>query len=173
MRPSQGRERGSIPPSRSMENKTGKPIISVCVRLVIIKNSKILLTFTERNNFYYYTGGHLEYGESLIDACKREMKEETGANFKFKKILYIRDFTDEKNLEQAVEFFILGDTNKFTEINNLLDPESTVKGFNSWQRWVNLSELPNIDIRPKALTKILISDFRSNFQGGIKYLRIL
>lgn len=83
-----------------MDNK----IIKVRVRLVIIKNGKILLHYTENGNYYFYTGGHLEFGETLLDACKREVLEETGSSFTFKKILYIREFILPEENEHSVEF---------------------------------------------------------------------
>ena len=149
-----------------MDNKK----INVRVRLVIIKNGKILLHFTENGNFYFYTGGHLEFGETLIQACEREVLEETGAKFTFKKILYIRDFILLKENEHSVEFFILGDIDKFEELEGLIDPEGEKKGWKSWQNWIDIKKLKDTNVRPKSLSEILISDYKSGFASGTKYL---
>ncbi len=144
-------------------------MINVRVRLVIIKNDKILLHYTENGNFYFYTGGHLEFGETLTDACVREVKEETGANFTFKKILYIREFILPEENDHSVEFFILGDIDKFEELEGYIDPEGTTKGWKSWQNWIDLGKLKDINVKPKSLSEILISDYKSGFTAGIKY----
>ena len=68
------------------------PQIHVRLRMIIIKNGQVLLTHNKAKNYYYYIGGHLEYGESILDGCVREIKEECGPDteFTFQKILYIR-----------------------------------------------------------------------------------
>ncbi len=144
--------------------------INIRVRLVIIKNNKILLHYTENGNYYFYTGGHVEFGETLVQACKREVLEETGANFTFKKILYIREFILPEENEHSVEFFNLGDIDKFEELEGLIDPEGATKGWKSWQNWIDIEKLKDINVKPKSLSEILISDYKSGFTDGIKYL---
>ena len=144
--------------------------INVRVRLVIIKNGKILLHFTENGKFYFYTGGHLEFGETIKQACEREAMEETGANFTFKKILYIRDFIHPEDGEHSVEFFILGDLDKFEEIEGLHDPQSVEKGWKSWQNWIDLEKLKEINVKPKTLTRILLEDYKNRFTSETRYL---
>lgn len=53
------------------------------VRLVIIKNKKLLLTYTKDGDFYFYIGGKMEFGETLEQACLREIKEECGKDVDF------------------------------------------------------------------------------------------
>jgi len=80
-------------------------ILNVRLRLIIIKNGKILTEYNAKKDFCFYIGGHLEYGETILEGCKREIEEECGegTEFKLEKVLYIRDFFDSDNGEQNVE----------------------------------------------------------------------
>ncbi|MES3005913.1 MAG: NUDIX domain-containing protein [Patescibacteria group bacterium] len=55
----------------------------VAVNIFVIKDNKLLLGKRRKpssDGFYGLPGGHLEYMEYLVDAAKRELKEETGLN---------------------------------------------------------------------------------------------
>lgn len=141
--------------------------IKVRVRLIIIKQGKILLSYVKDENFYFYIGGKVEFGETIKQACIREIEEECGAKFAFKKILYIRDFIMPENNEHSVELYILGDIDKFAEIEGVKDGEFAG---NHWQTWIDLSRLNELDVRPKGLTKYLINDYQNGFSNETKYL---
>lgn len=136
------------------------------VRLIIIKDHKILLTHTSLEDFYFYIGGKIEFGETIEQACKREVVEECGegAVFNFNKILYIRDFI--KNNEHSIEFFVLGGINKFSEIEGKIDPEFPDS---HTQRWLNLDNLP-ANLYPQSLTKVLLEDYKNGFPNQGLYL---
>lgn len=146
-----------------MDEKKIKPR----VRLIIIKEGKILLSYTNQEKFYFYIGGKVEYGETLIQACQREIEEECGAKFTFQKILYVRDYIKPKENEHSLELYILGDIDKFEEIEGVKDKEFDG---NHWQTWVDLDKLPKLDVRPKNLTNQLITDYQNRFSGETKYL---
>ncbi|HEX7042853.1 MAG TPA: NUDIX hydrolase [Patescibacteria group bacterium] len=60
-----------------MEN----PKVRVGVAVVIKKNKKVLLGLRKGSHgagTWAFPGGHLEFGESILDTAKRELKEETG-----------------------------------------------------------------------------------------------
>lgn len=138
------------------------------VRLVIIKNKKILLSYTSEGKFYFYIGGKMEYGETLEEACKREIQEECGeeVNFIFKKILYIRDYIKPEEDEHSIEFYILGNINKFEEIEGKIDQEYPTSHH---QTWVDINNLPK-NILPKKLTQLIIQDYKNNFPNQGEYL---
>lgn len=163
--------------------------IKIRVRLVIIKNNKILLSYTKDEDFYFYIGGKVEFGETLKEACRREVLEECKANFEFKKILYVRDFIATNRLkleetpsvssgnfilpeidEHSVEFYILGNVNKFEEIEGIKDEE-----FNGrhWQTWVDLDKLSKINIKPKSLTEKIIKSYKKGFSNGTEYVGVI
>jgi len=144
-----------------------KDEINVRVRLIIIKKDKILLSYVRDENFYFYIGGKMEYGETVEQACKREIQEECKANFTLKKILYIRDFIVPKINEHSLELFILGDIDKFEEVEGIIDREF---GNNKWQTWVDIKDLSKIKILPKKLTKTLLRNHKQGFKNPISYL---
>ncbi len=137
------------------------------VRLIVIKDNKILLSYVKSEDFYFYIGGKMEWGETIKQACQREMKEEANANFDFKKIIYIRDYIKPDMDEHSIELYILGDIDKFKEVEGLRDEEFDG---DHWQTWVDLDKLQNIDVRPKELVKQIIKDHKKGFKTGAIYL---
>ncbi|KKQ41693.1 MAG: hypothetical protein US60_C0031G0003 [Microgenomates group bacterium GW2011_GWC1_37_8] len=156
-----------------MENKTRyccrENKINVRVRLVIIHNRKVLVQYRKKWNYYHYTGGHLEYGETIKEACKRETREECGndVNFDFKKILYIRDFIVPDENEHSVELFILGNINKTEKLDGLKDPEHP-DGL-VWLTWLDIDSLPN-NLLPRTLSSKLLTDFNNEFPKDGEYI---
>ena len=143
--------------------------INIRLRMIIIKNNKLLTTYTKNGDFYYYVGGHLEYGETILEGCKREIIEECGkgTEFTIKKVLYIRDFFDKKENNQNVELFILGDINKFEELEHHLDPQH--EDGHVWLTWLDIENLPN-NLFPRSLNKKLLEDFNKGFPNTGEYI---
>lgn len=50
----------------------------IIVRGVVIKNGKILVCQTERHDYFFLPGGHVEFGENMKKALYREFQEELG-----------------------------------------------------------------------------------------------
>jgi len=109
----------------------------------------------------------MEWGETVEEACSREMREECDARFTFRKILYVRDFIAREINEHSVELFILGELDKGEEVEGKIDEEF---GPNKWQTWVELDNLKNIDVRPRELTDILLKDFQQGFKRSGVYV---
>lgn len=147
-----------------MKNKEKK--IKPRVRLIIIKNGKILMSYVKDEDFYFFIGGKMEYGETLEETCKREVFEECRANFKFKKILYVRDFIKPEMDEHSLELFILGDIDRFEEVEGFVDEEYETH----YQTWLDLGNLENYNIKPKGLIKTIKDDYKSGFKDGIGYI---
>lgn len=136
-------------------------------RLIIIKNGKILMSYVKDEDFYFFIGGKMEFGETLEETCKREVMEECKANFTFKKIVYVRDYIKPEEDEHSLELFILGDIDKFEEVEGLVDEEG--KG-NHYQTWIPLDKLGDFNIKPKGLIKKLLKDYKTGFKNGIGYI---
>lgn len=144
--------------------------IKVRLRLVIIKKGKLLGYYDSMENFYFFMGGKLEFGETIENGWKREVREELGESvkFTFKKILYVRDFIINENgrNEHSLELFILGDINKFEEVEKRPDPEYQGK---KWPTWLDLKNLPD-NLRPQALVKKLLKDYKKGFPNSGEYV---
>lgn len=54
----------------------------VCVRGIIFYKNKILICKLKKENFYFFPGGHLKFGETIKEALFREFKEELGIEIK-------------------------------------------------------------------------------------------
>ncbi len=146
-----------------MNNKT-----KVRLRLVIIKNDKLLAYYDSIDDYYFYIGGKLDFGETIKECWEREVKEELGEDvkFTFKKILYIRDFILPEENEHSLELFILGDINKFEEIEGRPDPEFDGK---KWPTWLDINNLPD-NLYPKPLSKKILKDYQNNFPKEGEYI---
>jgi len=76
----------------------------VRTRGIIVYNEKILVMKHDSNDYYYaLPGGHMEFGEKVIDSLEREIIEELGIVPQIGRLLFINDFTREEG--QSVEFF--------------------------------------------------------------------
>lgn len=66
---------------------------------LIYQDQRILLQNRVKKDWAGYTlpGGHVEPGESIVDACIREMKEETGLAVSNVKLCGIKQFPDGEN----------------------------------------------------------------------------
>lgn len=144
--------------------------IKVRARLVIIKEGKLLVTYDSSNDYYFYVGGKLEFGETLKEGCEREVREECGAsvNFEFKKILYVRDFVLPEENEHSLELFILGEIDaEPVALEHKIDEEFAAG--DKWLTWLEMEKLP-ANLRPAALTAKLREDYLAGFHTEGEYL---
>lgn len=135
--------------------------------MIIIKEGKILMSYVKDENFYFFIGGKMKYGETVEEACVREVIEECQANFILEKILYVRDYIKPEVDEHSLELYIKGDIDKFEEVEGVLDDEFDG---NHWQTWVSINKLKSLDVRPKKLLNELIKDYKEGFKNQVSYL---
>lgn len=102
------------------DNLKDSDIDEVVVRTKgLIINDKDEITLGYSHKTYQFPGGHLEYGESLDECLKREIKEETGIELEevalnpFVKIIYYtKNYRDSgKNRKNEIYYYIIK-TNK-------------------------------------------------------------
>lgn len=143
-------------------------MIHVRLRIVVIKNDKLLVQYRQKQDYYHYIGGHLEYGETVMEGCIREVAEECdGAKFEFKNILYIRDFIFPEENEHSVKLFTWGDVGKFEELEHLFDPQHDDGSV--WCTWLDINNLPD-NLYPHPLSQKLLNDCKNGFLKEGEYV---
>ncbi len=118
-------------------------IVELTVLCLIQDGEKILLQNRVKKDWKGYTlpGGHVEAGESFVDAVKREMKEETGLNIQNPKLVGIKQFPF-KN-EEGVDCRYIVLLFKAEEFKG--EVVSSSEGEMTWVRYDQLSSMDTVD----------------------------
>lgn len=106
------------------------------VLCLIQDGNRVLLQNRVKNDWKGYTlpGGHVEAGESFVDAVVREMKEETGLSIKNPKIVGIKHFPMENGRYIVLLF-------KATEFEG-----TVVSSEEGEMEWISLDDLSAINV---------------------------
>ncbi len=113
------------------------------VLCLISDGDKVLLQNRVKEDWKGYTlpGGHVEQGESFVDAVIREMKEETGLNIRNPKLAGIKQFPlKDGKYENGRYVVLLFKTSDFT--GNVI---SSAEGKMEWVEISRLGELATVD----------------------------
>lgn len=129
-----------------MENK-----IVVVVKGILLKGGKALIVKRADDDTgggtWEFSGGKIEFGESLEDALKREYLEETGVNIEVSKILYVTSFKTNVNRQVVLISYLC----------NCDDCHSITLSFeHSEYMWANRGELK------KRLSEGIVDDIERN-----------
>ena len=113
------------------------------VYALIIENKKILLTKGRHHGIWELPGGGIEMDETIIDALKREVREETGYNI---------SVTDQRPVYGDDKFFYILDLDKYCHTIIMVfraqhyeenyNPSVIHKGEIEEVGWFDLDELP-------------------------------
>lgn len=73
--------------------------------IILCEGELLVVKHSFDHNYYALPGGHLEYGETILECIEREIIEELGIKPEIGRLLYIHDYIDENDGVQSVEFF--------------------------------------------------------------------
>ena len=130
--------------------------VELTVLCLLQNRDRILLQNRVKKDWEGYTlpGGHVEPGESFVDAVVREMKEETGLTIISPKLVGIKQFP----IKNGRYIVLLYKAEKYTG-----DLCSSEEGQMEWVRYDQLSELNTVDDF-EDLLKVINAPDLSEFQ---------
>ena len=75
--------------NKDMCVRLGEGVINIRAGAIIIKDNKVLMVKNNKNNYYYSVGGRIQFGETALQAIKREVKEELGFEMEVDRLGFI------------------------------------------------------------------------------------
>lgn len=130
--------------------------VELTVLCLIHKGDNYLLQDRMKEDWKGYTlpGGHIEPGESIVEAVIREMKEETGLEIKQPHLCGVKQFP----IEGGRYIVFLFETEQFEGVLNSSD-EGTM-------HWVNVENLSSVNLVNDFddLLEVMLTDTLTEFQ---------
>ena len=129
--------------------KTHKGRFNYRVGAIIIHDNKILMVKNSRDTYYYSVGGRVHLHETMEDAIKREVYEETGVSFDIDHMGYIHEnffkipHTGETYHEVSIYYYM-----KPIDNYNLICKSLTEDGITKSLKWIPLDDIQNYEIYP-------------------------
>lgn len=131
--------------------------MEVIVGTIILKDNKVLMVKETKKECYgklAFPAGHLEEGEIICEAAKRELMEETGYKAELIKVFPIITFSGKRPM---IMIHFLGNNEELVEKYNT----DEILGI----EWVDISDFENLDssqFRNYSVFKIIIQSLLNN-----------
>ncbi len=111
----------------------------ICSRAIIIKDGRILLPKPKNESWYFFPGGHIDFGEKAEKALRRELKEELSVEIeKVEFIGTVENCYDEKSVrhhELDIVFAVNLGNQEIQDVEDHID-----------FHWIDLEKLEKADI---------------------------
>lgn len=136
------------------------------VRGVLVQAQHLLVCKNKKKDYFYLPGGHIEFGESMVEALQREWQEELGVTCEVQKFLafFEERFTDADHFKHH-EYTFLYNVSCPTILQNQTPPsaESHIEF-----HWLPTADLPKYILLPQNTQKYLVDFFEDNFEDKDK-----
>ena len=145
--------------------------VNVVVRGLMFKEDRLLVTQWRNNGVSFGIGGRVDFGESVVDAIHREVREETGAEITINKLLYFSEqtFVSDRGVhyhELGWYFWVEPDR----EICGLDEVIQNPDHRDLIIRYLKIDDLAGSDFWPKFLPQYLPADFKQGFSQNPRHL---
>jgi len=132
------------------------------VRTIIIENGKVLLMHRIKDTKYWvFPGGGLEEGEDHHSALKREAMEELGVEIEIgEKFCEDRCKVNDQDVCHCFYVCKITGGELGTGDGPEWQPDGGYEGIHEIQ-WRDLSELPNLDVRPNFIRDLVVKEFQA------------
>ncbi len=145
--------------SKDLTLPTPNGVFTFRIGYLAFNGDKILLQYDPKNNYWFITGGRVEFGNTTSETVAREVAEELSLDIsKMELAGFIENFfsLDGDNYHEIAVYY------RICLPENFELPTKEACGKPIILGWHNLEDLEAIDIKP-ALTKELWSGFQQGF----------
>lgn len=145
--------------------------VNVVVRGLMFKEDRLLVTQWKNDGIVFGIGGRVDFGESVVDAVHREVREETGAEITINKLLYFSEHS-----------FISGKGVHYHELGWYfwVEPDREICGLDEVIqnpdhpdliiRYLKVDDIPSHSFWPYFLPQYLPVDFKQGFSQSPRHI---
>ena len=132
-------------------------IINNSIKAIIIDKTRLLavqMKSDDGKEYYTLPGGKQKPDELMLDALKREVKEETGYEIEPKTLLFIREGFNNESQHHRIEFMFICET--------IGEPDESALKFDNNQigiKWLNIDNITHEELHPAELRNVIKRHF--------------
>jgi 8-oxo-dGTP diphosphatase len=123
--------------------------IQLIVRAIVVKGKNLLVCRIKEANYYFLPGGHVEFGEHVETALRRELREELGLRVRSAKHIGVvhNTFMDGKTMvhEMNFVFAVRPDRHRDRGLEGHLEFS-----------WIPLAQLSTVRVYPTRIKRALV-----------------